>query len=241
MVQPSWVRRFTCTSFPAHTCTCNVPHQSGSCVLSSGLWSCHTFIFICSTVFLTLCEDMHTVMALYVCNSSRCVNMNWHTYMCTERQIHAHTHTHVHTHTQSDTGGGEWCAEQYLQGEMSLYLFLLMLASSLATLTVNPGFFRYNCCGQNNTLIFTTIHSKPTRYSYPIHPKVIQSNGHLDTQSISRLINAMCNSLRWGHRGWWGWDKKEERLGVNGRQLLVRVDCNLEEREHVLLVQCFII
>ena len=31
--------------------------------------------------------------------------------------------------------------------------------------------------------------------------------------------------------------KMEECLGVNGRQLFVRVDCNLEEREHVLLVQ----
>ena len=33
----------------------------------------------------------------------------------------------------------------------------------------------------------------------------------------------------------------EECLGVNGRQLLVRVDFNLEECENVLLVQCFII
>lgn len=32
----------------------------------------------------------------------------------------------------------------------------------------------------------------------------------------------------------------EESLGVNGRQLFVRVDCNLGEWEHVLLVQCFI-
>ena len=31
--------------------------------------------------------------------------------------------------------------------------------------------------------------------------------------------------------------KMEECLGVNGRQLSARVDCNLEEREHVLLVQ----
>ena len=161
-----------------------------------------------------------------------------HKHTCT----HTHVHTHTHTHTQSLIQGVViWCAEQYLQGEMSLYLFLLMLASSLATLTVNPGFFRYNCCGQNNTMIFTTIHSKITQHSYPIHPTVIQSNGHLDTQSISRLINAMCNSLRWGNGGRWGWDKKEECLGVNERQLLVRVDRNLEDRRCALLVQCFII
>ena len=33
----------------------------------------------------------------------------------------------------------------------------------------------------------------------------------------------------------------EECLGVNGRQLFVRVDCNLEERKYALLVQCHII
>ena len=165
-------------------------------------------------------------------------------YELTHIYVHRETDTqkHTHTHTQSLIQRVViWRVEQYLQGEMSLYLFLLMLASSLATLTVNPGFFRYNCCGQNNTMIFTTIQSKTTRYSYLIRPTVIQSNSHLDTQSISRLINATCNSLRWGYGRRWGWDKKEECLGVNGRQLPVRVDCNLEEWEHVLLVQCFII
>ena len=33
----------------------------------------------------------------------------------------------------------------------------------------------------------------------------------------------------------------EECLGVNGRQLFSRVDRNLEECEHALFVQCFII
>ena len=42
-------------------------------------------------------------------------------------------------------------------------------------------------------------------------------------------------------RGRWGWDKMEECLGVNGRQMFVRVDCNFEEWEQVLLVLCFII
>ena len=32
----------------------------------------------------------------------------------------------------------------------------------------------------------------------------------------------------------------EECLGANGRQLFEPVDQNLEEREHALLVQCFI-
>jgi len=42
-----------------------------------------------------------------------------------------------------------------------------------------------------------------------------------------------------GMRGRRGWNKMEECLGVNGRQLFVPVDCNLEEWEHALLVQCF--
>ena len=37
------------------------------------------------------------------------------------------------------------------------------------------------------------------------------------------------------------WNKMEKRLGVNRRLLSVRVDCNLEEWEYVLLVKWFII
>ena len=36
------------------------------------------------------------------------------------------------------------------------------------------------------------------------------------------------------------WDKIEECLRVNGWQLIVQVGCNLEARENVLLVQCFV-
>ena len=42
-----------------------------------------------------------------------------------------------------------------------------------------------------------------------------------------------------GMQGPWGRDKMEECLWVNGRQLFVQVKCNLEEWEHVLLVQYF--
>ena len=37
-------------------------------------------------------------------------------------------------------------SDAVLHGEMSLYLFLLVLSESLAAFIVNPGFFLYNCC-----------------------------------------------------------------------------------------------
>ena len=43
-----------------------------------------------------------------------------------------------------------------------------------------------------------------------------------------------------GIRGRRGGNGMEEYLGENGRQLFVRVHCNLEERENESLVQCVI-
>ena len=55
-------------------------------------------------------------------------------------------------------------------------------------------------------------------------------------QGAQSLIQTVKSQLR-APSTWW---KMEECLAVNGRQLFVRVDCNLEEWEHVLSVQCFI-
>ena len=72
------------------------------------------------------------------------------------------------------------------------------------------------------------------------------TNSHLFQRPFRHTINKQADErntqrLQMGMQGWWGWDKTEECLGVKGRQLFVRVDCNLEEWEQVLLLQCFII
>ena len=70
-----------------------------------------------------------------------------------------------------------------------------------------------------------------------------QSTNTQHAESTSGQINIPRNVYRDGDAGDDGagikwrnvWGRKK------GRQLFVRVDCNLEEREHALLVQCFII
>ena len=66
------------------------------------------------------------------------------------------------------------------------------------------------------------------------------------TGSRGHAINKQADkhNTQWmemGMRGEWDGGEMEECLGMNGRQLFVRVDYNLDEWEYGSLVQCFII
>ena len=58
---------------------------------------------------------------------------------------------------------------------------------------------------------------------------------------VSELVQSLAVANTQRVQGRRGGGKMEECLGVNGRQLSLREDCNLEEREHGSLVQCLII
>ena len=74
-------------------------------------------------------------------------------------------------------------------------------------------------------------------YTRPIQSSFQRPFGHTINKKAGKHNT---QRLEIGMRGRRGWDKMEECLGVNGRQLFVRVDCHtLEEQKHVLLVQCF--
>ena len=63
---------------------------------------------------------------------------------------------------------------------------------------------------------------------FVLHPTVIHSSGLSDTIN-KQADKDNTQRLEMRMQGRRGWDKMEECLGVNGRRLFVRVDCNLEE------------
>ena len=78
------------------------------------------------------------------------------------------------------------------------------------------------------------LYGKTTQYLQSFIPTAIQARNAQQANKHNMLW------LEMGVLGQWGWGQMEECLGANGRQLFEPVDQNLEEREHALLVQCFI-
>ena len=102
----------------------------------------------------------------------------------------------------------------------------------------------YDRCGCLMSVLGTTKHSRAIVLTlgnevilYCIYSQSFQHPpGHTINKQADRHVNTQ--RLEMGMRGRRGWDKMEESSGVNGRQLCVRVDLNLD-RERVLLLQCF--